>query len=59
MGQGKGVEGLERGLKNMREGGKAVVVVPSSLAYGPKGLKGSVIGPFATLVYEIELLNVE
>ena len=46
------------GVQKMKEGGKARLVCPSSLAYGEMGA-GELILPGATLVFEIELLEVK
>ncbi len=45
-------------LAMMKEGGKATLVIPSELAYGDAGT-GDVIGPGATLKFEVELFKVE
>ena len=57
IGSRKIIPGWNEGIKLMREGGKAVIIVPSDLAYGEQG-KGD-IAPFTTLVFEIELLEVK
>jgi FKBP-type peptidyl-prolyl cis-trans isomerase len=41
----------------MREGGKANAIVPSSMAFGAQGA-GSVVPPFSTLYYDIELIKI-
>jgi FKBP-type peptidyl-prolyl cis-trans isomerase FkpA len=46
------------GLKMMKPGGKAKLVCPSSIAYGDTGA-GEMILPGATLVFEVELLEVK
>jgi len=46
------------GLQKMKPGGKAKLVCPSSLAYGDSGA-GEMILPGATLVFEVELLEVK
>lgn len=51
------VKGWQEVLPLMREGGKWQVVIPPELAYGARGA-GAVIGPNATLVFDIELLKV-
>ncbi len=51
-------EGFYEGVSYMRKGGKATLIVPSSLAYGPHGNPPS-IPKYSTLIFEIELLNVQ
>ena len=51
------IEGFERGVKMMREGGKSVILIPSNLAYG-KQQRGE-IAPCSPLIFEIELVSVE
>lgn len=51
------IPGWTEGLQLMKEGGKARLVIPADLAYGPGGM-GNAIGPNETLVFEVELLEV-
>ena len=51
------IPGWTEGLQLIKEGGKARLVIPSELAYGPGGM-GNAIGPNETLVFEVELLKV-
>lgn len=57
LGAGAVIGGWERGVVGMNEGGLRRIVIPPSLAYGASRV--GVIPPNATLVFEIELLEVE
>lgn len=46
------------GLQKMKVGGKAKLVCPPAIAYGTKGA-GALIPPNATLVFEVELLDIK
>lgn len=52
------IEGWAEGLQLMTEGSKYQFIVPPDLAYGDKGVSG-IVGPQATLVFDVELLKVE
>ena len=51
------IEGFSEALQLMTVGSHVRVTIPSELAYGEAGA-GSVIGPNATLIFEIELLEI-
>ncbi|MFC2107750.1 FKBP-type peptidyl-prolyl cis-trans isomerase [Bacteroidota bacterium] len=56
-GQKFDTEGLEEGLGLMKKGGKAKLIVPSSIGFGAEQ-RGQVIPPYSTLVYEVEIINI-
>ncbi len=51
------IEGWTEGLQHVPEGSKVELYIPSELGYGTEGM-GPVIGPDSTLVFEVELLEV-
>lgn len=51
------IRGWTLAVPMMRKGGKAKVILPSSLAYGPYG-SGDRIPPFSPLVFELELVDI-
>ncbi len=58
VGAGKVIDGWEEAILKMREGGKARIILPSSLAYGG-ATKGKIITSHSPLIFEIELLKVK
>ena len=57
LGVGSVIKGWDIGVKGMKVGGKRQLKIPSELGYGDKGA-GNVIPPGATLIFEVELLEV-
>lgn len=55
---GQVIDGWNVGLVGMREGGRRRLIIPSHLAYGSQGSPPA-IPPYATLVFEIEVLDVQ
>lgn len=58
LGAGRVIRGWDEGVAGMRVGGKRVLMIPSEYGYGRKGAGGA-IPPHASLVFEVELLDVK
>ncbi len=52
------ITGWDAGVAGMQVGGKRKLTIPPELGYGAQGAGGGVIPPNATLVFEIELLQI-
>jgi len=57
LGMGSVIRGWDEGLVGMRVGGKRMLIIPPSYGYGAQGV--GTIPPNSTLIFEVELLNVQ
>lgn len=58
LGRGRVIRGWDEGIALLKAGDKATFVIPSALAYGPRGA-GSDIPPNSVLVFDVELVGVK
>ncbi len=56
-GYGEVIRGWDEAVMYMKDGGKATLIIPSTLGYGPYG-QGSIPG-YTTLLFDIEITNVQ
>jgi peptidylprolyl isomerase len=58
LGEGRVIEGWDRGIPGMRVGGRRMLTIPPELAYGANGFPPA-IGPNETLVFVVDLLEIQ
>ena len=58
LGAGRVIQGWDKGFDGMQVGGKRILVIPPDMGYGSRGA-GAAIPPDSTLMFEVELLDVQ
>ena len=59
LGQGRVIKGWDQGVAGMKVGGKRTLIIPSAMAYGPRGAGNGEIPPNSALIFDVELLDVK
>ncbi|MGA2551475.1 MAG: FKBP-type peptidyl-prolyl cis-trans isomerase [Burkholderiaceae bacterium] len=59
LGGGQVIKGWDQGVQGMKIGGQRTLVIPPEMGYGARGAGGGLIPPNATLIFDVELLEVK
>ena len=58
LGAGQVIRGWDEGFAGMQIGGKRILIIPPEMGYGARGA-GGVIPPNATLMFEVDLIEIQ
>ncbi len=58
LGAGRVIKGWDQGVQGMKVGGQRTLIIPPSMGYGARGA-GNIIPPNATLIFDVELMEVQ
>ena len=58
LGAGRVIKGWDQGVQGMKVDGQRTLIIPPSMGYGARGA-GNIIAPTATLIFDVELMEVQ
>jgi peptidylprolyl isomerase len=59
IGKGSVIPGWDEGIGLLKTGDKGRIILPPELGYGPAGAGGGIIPPNATLIFDVELIDIQ